>query len=114
MKVLDTVAIEELLRCVARIQLWLFIRDAIGRKSLLESFPDTCRKLYALTHALQELDQRITLYEALGALELDDVRDSLENFNCVLYLQSWWLLKYVAPIFILRIDVCNQAELRCR
>ena len=112
MKFRETIAIEEFLLCVSRIQRGLFFRDAIGRKSLLEGFPDTCRKLYALTHALQELDQRITLYEALGALELDDVRDSLENFYCVLYLQSWWLLKYVASIFIFGIYVGNQAELR--
>ena len=114
MKFRDTIAIEEFLLCVARIQRGLFIRDAIGRTSLLESFPDTRRKLYALTHALQELDQRITLHEALGALELDDVRDSLENFNCVLYIQSWWRRNYVAPIFILGIYVGNQAELRSR
>ena len=114
MKVLDTVAIEEILRCVARIQLWLFVGDASGRKSLLESFPNSCRNLYAFTHALQELDERISWYETLGSLELDDVRDSLEDFDRVLDLQSWWLRKHVAPVFILGVHVCNQAKLRSR
>ena len=52
MELMDTVAIEELLRYMARVQLRLLIRDAIGRKSLLESFPDINKEPYALTHAV--------------------------------------------------------------
>ena len=48
----------------------------------------------------------MTLYEALCALELDDVRYSFENLNCVLYL--------LTAIFILGMYVGNQAELRSR
>ena len=81
---MDTVAVEERLRGVARVQLRLFVRDAIGRKSFLEGLPNFSRKFCALSHAFQEFNQRVTVYKALGAPELDDARDSLEDFDSVL------------------------------
>ena len=50
-------------------------------EGLLESFPHAGRKTLALSHAPKKFNQRVALFEALSASELEDVWDVFEDLK---------------------------------
>ena len=93
---------------------WVQDASSIGGERLLESFPYTLRDTSASAHAIQELNERIAWVETLRPTELEHVRYRLEDFNCILDLETRRLFVLIVTIWLLRIEILHQANVSCR
>ena len=61
-------------------------------------------------HATQELYERIAFFEPLCSAQLEDMRNTPENFNRVLHFEAWGLWKLVVAILVFLVDILDKAD----